>query len=207
VWRKTGTSVKLGTLPVRVALDIDSTLYHAWDLFSETARRRFGVRLRYTEQIAWGIAELRPEQVRLLAQETHREEVIRSTQPYPGAVETVRAWHDAGHFIQVSSQRPLECHTATKEWLTSIGLPFDDVDFSGDKVSRCAAKGIDVLIDDSPLNLSRAMDLGITPAAIVHPWNREFCEDEGILCAEDWNGLRDVLAPLLEPKGEPATAR
>ena len=35
---------------MRIAIDIDSTLHHYWDLLSAAARRRFGVDLPYEEQ-------------------------------------------------------------------------------------------------------------------------------------------------------------
>jgi uncharacterized HAD superfamily protein len=183
---------------VRVAIDIDSTLFHYWDGFAAAARRRFGVHLPYGDQDVWEISRLRPEQVQALVEETHRDANILAAQPYPGAVETVRAWHDAGHFIHITSHRAESCHGATAEWLERIGLPYDELYCSWDKVTRCREIGIDVLIDDSPVNLQRALDEGLTVASLAHPWNRELCEDEGIVCAADWAALRTELAPLLE---------
>jgi uncharacterized HAD superfamily protein len=183
---------------VRVAIDIDSTLHHYWDGFAAAARRRFGVHLPYRQQSLWEITELRPDQVRVVVEETHSDRNILAAEPYPGAVETVRAWRDAGHFIHITSHRADTCHAATKQWLERIGLPYDELYCSWDKVSRCLEIGIDVLIDDSPVNLQRALDAGLTVASIVHPWNRDLCEDEEIVCAGDWAGLRAALAPLLE---------
>jgi hypothetical protein len=192
---------------VRVAIDIDSTLYHYWDSFAAAARRRFGLHLPYGEQNVWEITQLRPEQLKALVDETHRDDNILAAEPYPGAVETVRAWHDAGHFIHVTSHRAERCHGATTEWLERIGLAYDDLYCSWDKVPRCVELGIDVLVDDSPVNLQRALDEGITVASLMHPWNRELCEVEGIVCASDWAGLRAQLAPLLEAKTAPAAGR
>ncbi|MEA2373155.1 MAG: hypothetical protein QOH12_3549, partial [Solirubrobacteraceae bacterium] len=30
------------------------------------------------------------------------------------------------------------------------------------------------------------------------PWNRDFCEEEGLICAPDWAALAARLRPLLE---------
>ena len=35
------------------------------------------------------------------------------------------------------------------------------------------------------------------PATIAHPWNRDVCEEEGVLCAPDWAGLAARLDPVL----------
>ena len=91
----------------------------------------------------------------------------------PGAVEAVARWHEAGHFIHITSHRATDAHDATAEWLQQIGLPFDDLHCSWDKVTRCEQIDIDVLIDDSPQNILRAQDVGIVPATLAHPWNRE----------------------------------
>ena len=182
---------------MRIAVDIDSTLHHYWDQLAAIAKRRFGVELPYDEQLTWGITRLRPEQVHVCVQETHREVHVLAAEPYPGAVEAIRAWHDGGHFIHVTSHRADEAHEATAVWLERIGLPHDELYCSRDKVARCVEIGIDVLIDDSPETLLRAVDAGITPATIVHPWNRELCEEEDIVCASDWPTLARRLEPVL----------
>jgi uncharacterized HAD superfamily protein len=182
---------------MRIAIDIDSTLHHYWDVLSEVSLRRFGVELPYEEQFTWGITRLRPDQLELCIEETHTDELILDGRPYPGAVETVRAWSEAGHFIHVTSHREPICATATARWLQHIGLPFDDLHCSHDKVARCVELDIDLLIDDSPFNLSEAIEHGITTATILHPWNRDVCDVEDVLAAHDWSELSGLLAPLL----------
>jgi uncharacterized protein len=182
---------------MRIAIDIDSTLHHYWDQLERAAKRRFGVSLPYDEQVTWGITLLRPEQVRACIEETHRDEQVLAAEPYPGAVEVIRGWHEAGHFIHITSHRADTARDATARWLERIGLPYDELYCSFDKVARCEQIGIDVLIDDSPKNLARAVDAGITGATIVHPWNRDLCEEEDIVCAPDWPALGRALEPLL----------
>jgi len=182
---------------VRIAIDVDSTLHHYWDQFQAAAKRRFGVELPYHEQ-HWRIDRLRPEQVRACVAETHRDEQILAAEPYPGAVEAVRAWHEAGHFVHVTSHRHDRARAATARWLERIGLPYDDLYCSDDKITRCREIRIDLLIDDSPVNLLAAVEAGITGATVSHPWNREVCEEEDIVCAGDWPELARRLAPLLE---------
>ena len=44
----------------------------------------------------------------------------------------------------------------------------------------------------------RAIDAGIRTATLLHPWNREICETEDVICAPDWPELaRRLQAPLL----------
>jgi len=182
---------------MRIAIDIDSTLHHYWDRLSDAARRRFGIELPYEEQFDWGITRLKPKQLDVCIAETHRDEAILAGEPYPGAVETVRRWHEAGHFIHVTSHRHEACHAATEQWLRRIELPFDELYCSFDKVARCQEIAIDVLIDDSPVNIERALDAGLTVATLRHPWNRDVCDVEDVIAADTWAELDAKLAPVL----------
>lgn len=191
---------------MRIAIDIDSTLHHYWDVLSEISRRRFGIELPYEEQFTWGITRLRPDQLELCIEESHSDDSILAGEPYPGAVETVRAWSEQGHFIHITSHRSKTCVHATTRWLESLGLPFDDLCCSYDKVSRCVELNIELLIDDSPQNIASALERGIATATIVHPWNAELCEVEDVLAARDWHELAEMLAPKLS-KSSPTLVR
>jgi uncharacterized HAD superfamily protein len=181
----------------RIALDIDSTLHHYWDLIDRISRERFGVELPYEEQTDWGITVLEREQLIACVEETHSDENVLAAEPYPDAVATVRAWSEQGHWIHVTSHRAERVYPATEEWLNKIGMPFDDLHCSFDKITRCVELGIDVLVDDSPVNLRRARAEGIVGATIVHPWNAELVQEDGIVGAPDWRELRERLQGLL----------
>ena len=182
---------------MRIAVDIDSTLHPYWDTLAAVAKKRFGVDLVYERQTVWDIDVLRPEQVRAAVDETHRPEHICAAEPYPDAVETLNAWHDAGHFIHITSHRRGEAYDATKRWLDSIGLRYDELYCSQDKVAHAIEIGIDLLIDDKPADLVRAVEAGMTAATLLHPWNAELCAEEDIVCAPDWPTLRRELEATL----------
>jgi uncharacterized protein len=181
----------------RIALDIDSTLHHYWDLLAELSQERFGVALPYEEQKGWGIDRLEPAQLAELIAETHSDENIETAEPYPHAVETVRAWHEEGHWIHITSHRAGPTRKATERWLARIGMPYDDLHCSYDKVTRCVELGIHVLVDDSPVNLETAREQGIVPATIMHPWNERLVAEHGVIGARDWRELRILLEPVL----------
>jgi uncharacterized protein len=182
---------------LRIAIDIDSTLHDYWPGFAEAARRRFGVDLAYEDQVTWEILQLRREQVRAVVHETHRDDNVLAAEPYPGAVEAIRAWKKAGHWILVASHRIPEAQGATGSWLDRIGLPYDELYCGFDKVTHAIEGDVDVLIDDSPVTLAKALEAGMTVATLLHPWNRELCETEDVVCAEDWPDLAARLEPVL----------
>ena len=183
----------------RIALDIDSTLHHYWDLLDQIAQDRYGVALPYAEQADWGISQLERRQLIECVTETHSDENIESAEPYDGAVEAVSRWHQAGHFIHVTSHRREECAPATRRWLEATGFPYDDLHCSFDKLSRCVELDIDVLVDDSPVNIAGARERGMLAATLVHPWNERLVDgdDEGVIGAPDWPVLEQRLAPFL----------
>ena len=181
----------------RIALDIDSTLHHYWDLLQRVARKRYGVDLPYEEQRGWGITALERDALVHCVEETHSDQNIEAAEPYPGAVETVRRWHDEGHWIHITSHRRDSAGPATARWLERIGMPCDDLHCSFDKVTRCVELGIALLVDDSPVNIARARERGILAATIVHPWNEELVGEDGVVGGGDWAELERKLRPVL----------
>jgi uncharacterized protein len=182
---------------LRVAVDIDSTLHPYWDQLAEVAERRFGVKLPYERQLTWSIEHLTPQQLAECIDETHSADLVLSAEPYPGAIDVIAGWRAAGHTIHVASHRAPDTHDHTAQWLARIGLGFDELRCDYGKVDWAAGAGIGLLVDDSPDNLLHARESGIAPATLRHPWNAELCDREGIVCAETWPGLGDVLIPLL----------
>ena len=193
---------KRGT-DMKIAVDIDSTLHHHWDVVSDVSQRRFGVRLPYDEQLTWGFTRLRQEQLDVCVRESHSDARIMAGVPYAGAVEAVAEWHAHGHFVQVLSHPSASCRRATAAWLEAIGLPFDDLQCPERRVEMCVREGIQLLIDDSPLSIAGALEHGIAAATLVHPWNEEVCDEEDVICARDWHQLAQLLAPVL---GAPVAA-
>src|SRR3954452_7518793 len=94
-----------GTQDVRIAIDIDSTLHHYWQQLDAAAQRLYGVELPYERQLTWHIDELAPGELKACIRDTPPDENVIGADPYPGAVEAVRRWHEAGHFIHITSHR------------------------------------------------------------------------------------------------------
>ena len=155
--------------------------------------------LPYAEQRDWGITQLEREQLIACVQETHSDENIEAAVPYEGAAEAIRRWHEAGHFIHVTSHRREQCAPATHRWLEAAKIPYDDLHCSFDKLSRCVELDIDVLVDDSPVNIAGARERGMVAATILHPWNEDLvgAGDDGVIAAREWPELERRLTPFL----------
>ena len=175
---------------MRIAIDIDSTLHHYWDQFSDVVRRRFDVDLPYEGQQTWAITRLEPEQVHAAVLETHSPPLVAAAVPYPGAVETVNAWHAAGHFIHITSHRST-AEPRRDRRLAGRDRPARTTSSTARSTrSPAAARSTSTCsIDDSPVNLERALEEGIVGATIAHPWNRELIAARDVIAADDWPGL------------------
>ena len=182
---------------MRITIDIDSTLHHYWPIFAELISERFGVSPVYEEQVEWGVTGLRRDQVKEVVRQTHADERILACDPYPGAVEVVTNWRRRGHYIQVASHRAPTAARATRTWLRKIGLEYNELHLSYDKVTHAVATGSGLLIDDSPVVLRSALDRGMCAAAIVHPWNRSMVQAGEVVGGRDWSELGAKLEPLL----------
>ena len=181
----------------RIALDIDSTLHHYWDLLERIALERHGVALPYEEQARWGITELARDQLVAAVRETHTDENIEGAEPYEGAVEAVGRWNEAGHWIHITSHRRESCAPATRRWLEAVGIPYDDLHCSFDKIPRCVELGIDILVDDSPVNIERARAEGMLAATLIHPWNKDLVGTDGVIAARTWPELEPLVDEAL----------
>ena len=178
---------------MRIAIDIDSTLHHHWPLVAAAARRRFGVELPYEQQFPWAGRRLSEAQLRVCIEDTHSDEAIAGARPYPHAVEIVNRWDRSGHSIHILSHRAERSLTATRHWLHDIGLRHRELWCGYDKVAHGRQIGIDLLIDDSPDTLLRALDAGILAATLRHPWNEHVCDASHVTSAADWRELARAL--------------
>jgi uncharacterized HAD superfamily protein len=191
----------------RIGIDIDSTLHHYWELLERIAQERFGVSLPYSEQSDWGITVLDRDQLVAAVEETHSDENIESAEPYPGAAEAVRRWHEAGHWIHVTSHRRESCAPATRRWLEAQRIPYDDLHCSFDKISRCVELGIDMLVDDSPVNIRAALDKQMLAATLLHPWNESLAGQPGVIAARTWPALEKQVEEALSTVDSRLSAR
>ena len=175
---------------MRIAIDIDSTLHHYWDVLSRAARDRFGVDLPYdsADHLGHHAPEAAPG-----------PGLCRGHAPRRGDPRRDALSRCGGDGPRVARGRPLHPHHEPPGRVgrgrdrdvaaARSGCPTTSCTARMDKIARCREIGIDLLVDDSPVNIARAVDAGIAVATISHPWNRDVCEDEDVICAADWAEL------------------
>ena len=190
---------------MRIAIDIDSTLHHYWDLFALLARRRFGVDagLRGAGHVGHRAAAPRAGRSARRRDATGPS-TCSAAEPYAGAVETV---------ARLARGRPLHPHHEP---------PLDRRARGDRRVARAdrpAVRRPALLVgQDHPLRRDRHRRADRRQPA-EHPAraggrasSRRRSRTRGtascaprraIVCAADWHELAEQLAPLLDGAGTP----
>ena len=148
------------------------------------------IELPYETQFTWAIDRLQPEQLKICVEETHRRRERARRRAVSGrGRDDLELARDTATSSRSRATAPIDAHPHTEQWLHDIGLPFDELYCSYDKIARCVELEIDVLIDDSPINLERALEVGMTAATLEHPWNREL---DGVITRRATLGTLDA---------------
>ena len=129
-----------------------------------------------------------------------RASTCSRAEPYPGAVRDDPAL--ARRRATSSTSRATAPPTRTRTRASGcdqIGLPHDELYCSYDKITRCVEIGIDVLIDDSPDNLARAVEAG-SPRRRSSTRGTGTCPN--VISAPDWPTLAQRLEPHLDDDKE-----
>src|ERR1700752_1373949 len=144
-----------------IGIDLDDTLYS----FCAAARAELAEwdgpeaeqfrKAAYTIWTDWRSADdLCGGGVMKVIERVHEDESILSQEPFPDAVDTVRALDEAGHRLVYISSRDPKCWKATYQWLDEGGVPVPGRDLScteGRKTPPLA--GVQCIMDDRPKTL------------------------------------------------------
>ncbi len=175
--------------PTRVYVDFDDVLCETARTFLEVVEREFGRRFTF-EELRWfdldKAFQLTPEQLDRLMAFVHAPEVLIDMPPMPGAVETLRAWSEAGVQVQVVTGRPPRTAAVCREWLRRHGVPWQGLLFV-DKYGRSHAEAdgaeacspaqlagmeFSLAVEDAPTMVRYLIEHTRIPVAVFNrPWN------------------------------------
>lgn len=113
--------------------------------------------------------------------------------PYPEAKDFLSALKQNNYHITIASHRDPEYMNSTERWLKKHGLAYDDIHLSYNKTSLFN-NGIDVVVDDAPQVLEKAVESGALAIGLLFPWNRAYRDTGFRLCSN----LNEILDCILE---------
>jgi FMN phosphatase YigB (HAD superfamily) len=153
----------------RIIVDIDNTL---WDLAPELWERLKKVNPLMPAPDQWGTRESL-ERYMPLKEFFQVLKIIHMHQetypPFPESGYFLGGLKERGFYIVIASHRSKDSYGPTVNWLKKYHLSFDEVHLSYDK-SVLFAESL-ALVDDSPINLDKAVEAGLLGTGLIYPWN------------------------------------
>jgi hypothetical protein len=113
--------------------------------------------------------------------------------PYPEARDFLINLKENGFHVTIASHRSPDYIMQTEKWLKKHGLVYDELHLSFHK-TQLFTESTDVVVDDSPLVLEKAVAKGVMATGLLFPWNRLYSENGYILL----NSLDEILEFILD---------
>jgi uncharacterized HAD superfamily protein len=176
-------------------VDIDNTLWHFCDVFYEELRKinkNFPTPDRWTD---WDIWEgyCTEDEFYNAVNTIHLNQHSDTYLPYPEAKDFLMTLRENGYHITIASHRSPDYRMQTEKWLEKHELVYDELHLSFHK-TQLFTDSTDVVVDDSPHVLEKAVAKGVMATGLLFPWNRLFSENGYILL----NSLDEILRFILE---------
>ena len=100
----------------------------------------------------------------------HQHQDSERYQPYPESQGFLSSLKKHGFHVIIASHRSEETRGSTGQWLAQHGLPYDELHLSFNKTVLFPQA--DVVVDDAPLTLKKAVESGALATGLIFPWNR-----------------------------------
>lgn len=180
-------------------VDIDNTLWQFCDPFFEELRKinkDFPTPDLWTH---WDIWEnyCSNQDFHGAVNAIHFRQDSDNFEPYPEARGFLTELKQAGYHITIASHRLPEYMTQTESWLNKHGLVYDDIHLSHHK-TRLFNANTNVVVDDAPEVLEKAVENGALATGLLFPWNKTY-QNNGFRLLSN---LDDILKEILrhEPR-------
>lgn len=112
--------------------------------------------------------------------------------PYPEAKDFLINLKENGYHITIASHRSPDYRKQTARWMEKHGLVYDELHLSFHK-TELFDMSTDVVVDDAPQVLEKAVQNGVMAMGLLFPWNRDYA-DNGFLL---FNSLNEILKHIL----------
>jgi hypothetical protein len=182
----------------RAIIDIDNTLWQFCDAFYEELRKlnkNFPTPENWTSWELWE-GYCTEQDFYQAVNAIHLRQDSDEFKPYPEAKGFLSTLKQNGYHITIASHRSPEFMTQTQKWLKRHGLEYDDIHLSYHKTELFNAK-TNVVVDDSPQVLEKAVESGALATGLLFSWNREYSSNGFRLCSN----LTEILEVILNCKG------
>ncbi len=182
---------------LRFAIDFDGVLFDQVPHIIQGFQELHGVDISPVESWQWNLsehpavrqAELSEDEIWEVFRHLEVQEPIHRTQPLDAyALDVLSAWRDAGHVVHIVTSRPERARSSVELFLDHNEVPHHDLHMGiHHKIDW------DVLIDDLPINVDRAVEAGKRALLFDQPYNRDHPAEDNPLRVQDWAHVEDVI--------------
>ena len=179
----------------RAIIDIDNTLWHFCDALHEqlkTLNKNFPTPDSWTDWDLWQ-GYCSEDDFYKAVNAVHFNQDSESYLPYSEAQNFLSSLKENDYHITIASHRSPDYRQQTEKWLEKHGLIYDELHLSFHK-TQLFTESTDVVVDDSPLVLEKAVAKGVMATGLLFPWNRLYSENGCIL----FDSLDEILRFILE---------
>lgn len=186
-------------MPKTAIVDIDNTLWQFCDAFYEELskiNKSFPAPDNWTN---WDIWEgyCSKQDFYKAVNAIHSKQDSDNYLPYPEAKGFLSSLRENGYHITIASHRSPDYREQTENWLKKHGLVYDDIHLSFHK-TEIFNSSTDVVVDDAPQVLEKAVESGAKATGLLFPWNRAYSNNGFRLC----NSLNEILSHILSAPRE-----
>jgi len=176
-------------------IDIDNTLWQFCDAFYEELKKvneNFPTPDRWTH---WDLLEryCSKDDFWGAINAIHFKQDSDRYQPYPEAKGFLSTLKENGYHITIASDRSPDYRKQTERWLGKHGLLYDDLHLIFHK-TKLFDMFTNVVVDDSPQVLEKAVESGAKATGLLFPWNQAYSNNGFRL----FGNLNEVLSHILE---------
>lgn len=186
---------------MNLAVDVDGVLANHAPFVIERIENKYGVELSesqitsYRQKVPGVETDVGTVYVNAIEEDARR--TLLSLPVYPQARNALSALKSLGHSIHIATHRPTPTHPITKEWLETMGIPFDT--YHTEVPSNKGELPIDALIDDFAVNIDQAVREGVHGILMERGWSDCSEETQCPVVVQSWNEIEQVLAEPLSP--------
>lgn len=175
-------------------IDIDNTLWEFSDAFYRELKKinhNFPTPEQWTHYQIWE-GQCTEEDFFSVINSIHHHQDDNHYRPYPEAKIFLSTLKENGFHLILASHRVPTTRQPTERWLAQHRLPYDELHLSLDKT--VLFPGADVVVDDAPPILKKAVESGLLGTGLLFPWNRAYVGNGFSL----FQNLNDVLNYIME---------
>lgn len=182
-------------MPKTAIIDIDNTLWQFCDALYDELRKvnkSFPMLHQWTHSDFWeGYCSKQDFFGAINA--IHNNQDNTRYQPYPEAKGFLSTLKENDYHITIASDRSPDYRRQTERWLEHNGLVYDALYLSCHKTTLFNMF-TDVVVDDHPGVLKKAVESGARAMGLLFPWNKAYANNGVRL----FGNLNDVLTHILE---------